>query len=503
MASSSTRTSAVVAQFHSEVQKTDLICTQGFINGKWVEAHSDKHFSVIDPATDVEIARIPDMGKSETDEAIHAALEAQRKWKKTTPLVRSNLLKKWHAAICAHTDDLAVIASAESGKPLQEAKGEVAYAAGFIDYYAHEIMHTAGFVVPPSAKGQQIIAVKEPVGVCGIITPWNFPLAMITRKLGPCLSAGCTAVVKPAAETPLSALALAKLAQEVGIPSGVINVVTSAHDRAAEIGEALSTSNDVRKLSFTGSTRVGKILMQQSAVNVKRLSLELGGNAPFIVFEDADVDAAVDGLMMSKFRNTGQTCVCSNRVFIHSAIYKEFTDKFVARVQELKIGQPRASGTQLGPLIGPAAFQKTSELVEDALSKGAVALTGGKPSAEGKNFYEATLLTGVNDTMRVWQEEIFGPVVPIFKFSTEEEVIESANCTEAGLAGYFYTQNLKRVWRVAAALECGMVGVNTGLVSNVQAPFGGVKQSGLGREGSPLGMDEYTETKLVCMGGLE
>lgn len=523
-------TRAAVAQFHSEVRKTDLICTQGFVNGKWVDAHAAKHYSVIgtfacaldvdrymcaymaliqrvyrmiDPATDQEIARVADMSAKDTHEAIQAALEAQRKWKKTTPVVRSNLLKKWHAAICEHTDDLAIIASAESGKPLQEAKGEVAYAAGFIDYYAHEIMHSAGFVVPPSAKGQQIIAVKEPVGVCGIITPWNFPLAMITRKLGPCLAAGCTAVVKPASETPLSALALAKLAQEVGIPSGVINIVPSTHGNAAAVGEALSTSNDVRKISFTGSTRVGKILMQQSASNVKRLSLELGGNAPFIVFEDADVDAAVDGLMASKFRNTGQTCVCSNRVFIHEAIYKEFSEKFVARVQQLKMGRPRDSGTQLGPLIGPAAFQKTSELVEDALSKGAVALTGGKPSSQGKNFYEATLLTGVNDSMRVWHEEIFGPVVPIFKFSTEEEVIESANCTEAGLAGYFYTQNLKRVWRVAAALECGMIGVNTGMISNVQAPFGGVKQSGLGREGSPLGMDEYTETKLVCMGGLE
>lgn len=395
-----------------------------------------------------------------------------------------------------------MIASAESGKPLQEAKGEVAYAAGFIDYYAHEILHSAGFVVPPGAQGQQILAVKEPVGVCGIITPWNFPLAMITRKLGPCLAAGCTAVVKPASETPLSALAIARLAQDAGIPPGVINVVTSPHEHSAEIGETLSLSNDVRKLSFTGSTRVGKLLMQQSASNVKRLSLELGGNAPFIVFDDADVDAAVDGLMVSKFRNTGQTCVCSNRVFVQSAIYKAFTDKLVAKVNSLKIGQPRADGTQLGPLISHAAFQKTSELVADAVSKGAKALTGGKSSAEGKNFYEATVLSGVDNTMRVWEEEIFGPIAPLFEFSTEEEVIEKANCTEAGLAGYFYTRNLSRAWRVAKELECGMVGVNTGLVSNVQAPFGGVKQSGLGREGSPLGLDEYTETKLICMAGL-
>lgn len=456
-----------------------------------------------DPATDKEIARVADMGERETHDAIQAALTAQRKWKKTTPVVRSTLLKKWYAAIQAHADDLAVIASAESGKPLPEAKGEVAYAAGFIDYYAHEIMHSNGFVVPPSAPGQQIIAVKEPVGVCGIITPWNFPLAMITRKLGPCLAAGCTAVVKPAAETPLSALALAKLAEEVGIPSGVINVVTSPHARAAEIGEALSASTDVRKLSFTGSTRVGKLLMQQSAANIKRLSLELGGNAPFIVFEDADVDAAVDGLMMSKFRNTGQTCVCSNRVFVHEAIYDAFTRKLVARVEALKMGQPRESGTQLGPLIGRAAFEKTAALVADALEHGATALTGGKPSTAGANFYEATVLANVDSSMRVWREEIFGPIAPIFPFATEAEVIEKANCTDAGLAGYFYTQDLSRAWRVAAELEVGMVGINTGLVSSVQAPFGGVKQSGLGREGSPLGLDEYTETKLVCMGGLQ
>lgn len=465
--------------------------------------HTHTHLNATDPATDKEIARVADMGERETTDAIQAALEAQRTWRKTAPPARSALLKKWYDAIMAHTDDLAIIASAESGKPLAEAKGEVAYAAGFIDFYAHEIMHSAGYVVPPSGPSQHSIAIKQPVGVCGIITPWNFPLAMITRKLGPCLAAGCTAVVKPAAETPLSALALAKLAEEAGIPAGVINVVTSPHARAAEIGETLTASNDVRKISFTGSTRVGKLLMQQSAATVKRLSLELGGNAPFIVFDDADVDAAVTGLIASKFRNTGQTCVCSNRVFIHAAIYDEFTRKLVAKVETLKMGQPRASGTQLGPLIGPAAFQKTAALVADALAHGATALTGGKPSAEGRNFYEATVLADVDSSMRVWHEEIFGPVVPVFKFETEAEVIEKANCTDAGLAGYFYTQNLSRVWRVATELECGMVGVNTGLISAVQAPFGGVKQSGLGREGSPLGLDEYTETKLVSMGGLK
>ncbi|KAH7476387.1 hypothetical protein PRIC1_000393 [Phytophthora ramorum] len=489
--------------FHAEVHNKELIQSAGFINGKWVEAHSNKHFAVMDPSTDKEIARVANMGRVETHEAIAAALAAQKKWRKTTPAARSVLLKKWHAAIVANTEDLAVIASVESGKPLPEAKGEVAYAAGFIDFYAHEIMHSGGFLPSTSAPDHKILAIKEPVGVCGIVTPWNFPLAMITRKLGPCLAAGCTAVVKPAAETPLSALALAKLAEDVGIPAGVINVVPSPNDKAAEVGGALTSSHDVRKISFTGSTRVGKLLMEQSAETVKRVSLELGGNAPFIVFEDADVDKALDGLMASKFRNTGQTCVCSNRIFIHASIYDEFAAKLVERVKKLKMGPPREEGVNLGPLIGPNAFLKTSELVEDAVTNGATALVGGKRSDIGRNFYEATVLAHVDDTMRVWSEEIFGPVVPLFKFSTEEDVIEMANGTEAGLAGYFFSQDLSRTWRVAAALDCGMIGVNTGVISNVQAPFGGVKQSGLGREGSFMGLDEYQETKMVCMGGLE
>lgn len=393
--------------------------------------------------------------------------------------------------------------SVESGKPLAEAKGEVAYAAGFIDFYAHEALTAAGFAIPATTYGQEMIAVKDPVGVCGIITPWNFPLAMITRKLGPCLAAGCTAVVKPAAETPLSALALAKLAQEVGIPDGVINIVTAPNSRAAEVGEALALSNDVRKISFTGSTRVGKILMEQSASNVKRLSLELGGNAPFIIFDDANVDAAVDGLIGAKFRNTGQTCVCPNRVFVQNGVFEEFSKKFVARVEQLKMGNPRAPGVQLGPLVSHAAFQKTAGLVADAVAKGAKAVTGGQPSSHGSNFFEATVLTNLDESMQVWTEEIFGPVVPLIPFATEEEAIEKANHTEAGLAGYFYTRSLSRAWRVARELEVGMVGVNTGVVSNVQAPFGGIKQSGLGREGSHLGMEEYTETKLIAMNVLE
>ncbi|CAI5742181.1 unnamed protein product [Peronospora destructor] len=489
--------------FHNEaLHNKELLQSAGFINGKWVEAHSNNRFAVIDPSTDKEIAHVANMGRAETNDAIAAAVNAQKKWRKTTPAARSVLLKKWHAAIVNNTDDLAIIASVESGKPLLEAKNEVAYAASFIDFYAHEIMHSNGFVASPSSPNHKIFAIKEPVGVCGIVTPWNFPLAMITRKLGPCLAAGCTAVVKPAAETPLSALALVKLAADVGIPPGVINIVPSPSDKAAEVGGALTSNRDVRKISFTGSTRIGKLLMEQSADTVKRLSLELGGNAPFIVFEDADLDHAMDGLIASKFRNTGQTCVCSNRIFIHASIYGEFAAKLVERVKKLKMGPPREEDVNLGPLIGHNAFLKTSELVEDAITKGATALVGGKSSDIGRNFYEATVLADVNSTMRVWSEEVFGPVVPLFKFSTEEEVTEMANGTEAGLAGYFFSQNQSRTWRVAAALECGMIGVNTGMISNAQSPFGGVKQSGLGREGSFMGLEEYQETKMVCLGGL-
>ncbi|CAI5741057.1 unnamed protein product [Hyaloperonospora brassicae] len=489
--------------FHSEVQHKALLQSTGFINGQWVEAHAHERFAVTDPSTDTAIAHVASMGRLETREAVAAACAAQKEWRRTTPAFRSALLQKWYAAIGSHADDLALIASLESGKPLLEARGEVAYAAGFIDFYAHEIMRASGFLPSPSARDHKIMACKEPVGVCGILTPWNFPLAMVTRKLGPCLAAGCTVVVKPAAETPLSALALAKLAEDVGLPPGVLNVVPAAHDKSAEIGETLTSSQDVRKISFTGSTRVGRLLMEQSAKTVKRLSLELGGNAPFIVFEDADVDKALDGLIASKFRNTGQTCVCSNRVFVHESIYDEFAAKLVERVKQLKMGPPRQEGVKLGPLIGHSALLKTSELVEDAVKNGAMALVGGKRSDLGRNFYEATVLANVDDTMRVWSEEIFGPIVPLFRFSSEEEVIEMANGSEAGLAGYFFSQNLSRTWRVASALECGMVGVNTGAISNVQAPFGGVKQSGLGREGSSMGLEEYQETKMICVGGLE
>ncbi|RLN97987.1 hypothetical protein BBJ28_00025232 [Nothophytophthora sp. Chile5] len=412
------------------------------------------------------------------------------------------LLKKWLTAITANINDLALIASSECGKPLAEAKWEVEYAAGVIDYFAHEVVRSSGFLIGPSQPDQKIMVTKEPVGVCGIVTPWNFPYAIVGLNLGPCLAAGCTAVIKPAAETPLSMLALAKLAKEAGIPAGVLNVVTAPRESSAEIGCVLTESVDVRKISFTGSIQVGKLLMGQSAASVKRVSLELGGNAPFIVFEDADLDKALDGLMTTKFMNTGQACIASNRVFLHSTIYDEFATKLVERVKALKMGVPRVEGVQLGPLIGPTAVQKVAGLVDDAMLHGAEALIGGKPSDLGLNFYEATVLSDVDESMRVWREEIFGPVIPLFKFSSEVEVLKKANDTEAGLAGYFFTQDMPRVFRVASELECGMVGVNGGLATHVGAPFGGVKQSGIGRENSPEGLEEYLETKMMCIGGL-
>ncbi|KAL0591447.1 hypothetical protein ABG067_001045 [Albugo candida] len=480
------------------LENQQLLQTKAFINGHWIS--SDNSFAVIDPATTKEIASVTSSRKKEVEAAIQAAKAAQETWKKTLP----TLLKKWFTAIKENANDLATICAMECGKPIEESKGEVAYAAGFIEFYAHECMRSAGFVVPPTLTGQQMLVVKEPVGICAIITPWNFPLAMITRKIGPGLAAGCCVIVKPAAETPLSAMALAKLANDVGIPPGVINILPTSHDNASEVGSILATHDDIRKLSFTGSTRVGKLLMQQSASNVKRLSLELGGNAPFIVFEDADLDQAIEGLVQSKFRNTGQTCVCSNRVFVQEDVYDTFAQKLIEQVIKLKMGNPLDSSVKLGPLISSAALKKTSELVSDALSKGAKVLTGGSVAASfGSNYYHPTVIENLTADMRIASEEIFGPVVPLFKFKTEEQVVEMANSTEFGLAGYFYSQNLKRVWRVAKSLECGMVGVNTGLISNVQAPFGGVKQSGLGREGSTLGLEEYLETKFICMSGLE
>jgi len=398
---------------------------------------------------------------------------------------------------------LAIIGSVECGKPLPEAKWELDFAVGVIEYFSHEIVRSNGFLLSPAQASQNIFVMKEPVGVCGIIAPWNFPYAILGLSLGPPLAAGCATVVKPAGETPLSMLALAKLAEEVGFPPGVLNVVTAPRERSEEVGRVLSSSPDVKKITFVGSTHAGKWLMRHVSESVKRLTLELGGNAPFIVFEDADVEKALDGLIRTKFGNTGQACIASNRVFVHSSIYDAFTCKVVERVKQLKMGLPLEEGVQLGPLIGPSAVKKVTGLVEDAVARGAKVLLGGKSSNVGTNFYEATVLTDVSEDMRIWREEIFGPVVPLFVFSSEQEVVERANDTAAGLAGYFYTQDLARIFRVAEELECGMVGVNSELVTHIGAPFGGVKESGIGREGSAEGLDEYLETKMVCLGGLQ
>ncbi|KAE9290692.1 Glutarate-semialdehyde dehydrogenase [Phytophthora fragariae] len=474
----------------------------GFIGGQWVEAAGSKHFTVEDPATELEVARVASMGAEDTHDAITAAVSAQRGWRKTTPPVRAKLLRQWAAAITANCEDLAIIGSVECGKPLAEAKWEVEFAVGVIEYFAHEVVRSSGFLISPSDPSQKILVTKEPVGVCGIVSPWNFPYAILGLSLGPPLAAGCTVVVKPAGETPLSMLALATLAEEVGVPPGVINVVTAPRERSEEVGRVLTSRTEVRKLTFAGSTQVGKWLMGQSSNTLKHLSLYLGGNAAFIVFEDADLEKAVDGLIKSKFSNTGQACIASNRVFVHSSVYDSFAAKVVARVERLKMGLPLEEGVQLGPLIGPSAVEKVSALVEDAVNHGAKVLLGGKTSGLGKNFYEATVLADVDETMRVSREEIFGPVVPLFVFSSEE-VVARANDTAAGLAGYLYTRDVARIFRVAGELECGMVAVNSELVTHVRAPFGGIMESGIGREGSSEGLQAYQETKMVCLGGLE
>ncbi|KAG7396270.1 Succinate-semialdehyde dehydrogenase, mitochondrial [Phytophthora boehmeriae] len=443
------------------------------------------------------------MGEDDTRDAIDAAALAQREWKKSTPPNRADLLKKWATAIASNADDLAVIGSMESGKPFDGVKWEIEFVVGVIEYYSHEIVRSSGFLLSPSQPSQKVIVTKEPVGVCGIVTPWNFSYAISAMSLAPALAAGCAVVIKPASETPLSTLALAQLAQEVGFPPGVINVLTASRDKAIEVTRVLTSSKDVRKISFVGSTKVGKSLLCQSAATVKRVALRLGGNAPFIVFEDADVDQALDGLMETKFSSSGQICIASNRVFVHDSIYDEFTAKLVERVKSLKMGSPFEDGVQLGPLIGPAAVKKVSGLVEDAVQRGGKVLVGGNISELGQNFFEATVLTNVDESMRLWKEEIFGPVVPLFTFSSEEEAVQKANDTPSGLAGYFYTQDTSRIFRIASELECGMVGVNGDVVKHAGVPYGGVKESGIGREGSPEGLEEYLETKMICIGGLQ
>ncbi|WP_019700606.1 NAD-dependent succinate-semialdehyde dehydrogenase [Paracidovorax oryzae] len=479
------------------LQDPSLLRGRCFVDGRWTA--SERSLAVADPATGATVGHVPRMGPAETREAIDAAHRAWPAWRARTAGERAALLARWHALILANHDDLARIMTAEQGKPLAEARGEIGYAASFIQWFAEEAKRVYGETVPAPVASQRIVVVREPVGVCAAITPWNFPAAMITRKAGPALAAGCTMVVKPASQTPLTALALAVLAERAGIPPGVLSVVTGP---AGEVGTELATNPLVRKLSFTGSTEVGRHLMQQTAATVKKVSMELGGNAPFIVFDDADLDAAVEGALVSKFRNAGQTCVCANRLYVHARVYDAFARKLVEALRALRVGPGAEEGVRIGPLIDEAAVRKVEEHIADAVAGGAQVALGGRRHALGRSFFEPTVLTGVTQSMRVAREETFGPLAPLFRFDTEDEVVAMANDTEFGLASYFYARDIGRAWRVAERLEYGMVGVNTGLISNEVAPFGGIKQSGLGREGSRHGMDDYLTLKYINMAGI-
>jgi succinate-semialdehyde dehydrogenase/glutarate-semialdehyde dehydrogenase len=470
-----------------------------YIDGAWTGADSGGTFAVTDPATGAEIARVPDMGVAETRRAIDAAAKAFPVWRKRTAKERSDVLRRFHDLMMADQERLARLMTSEQGKPLAEARGEVAYAASFLSWFAEEARRAYGDIIPSHRPDGRIVVLKEPVGVVAAVTPWNFPLAMITRKLGPALAAGCTMVVKPAEDTPLSAFALAELAEKAGVPAGVFNVVTG--DPATVVG-TLMKSPVVRKVSFTGSTAVGKLLMRQAADTVKRISLELGGNAPLIVFDDADIDLAVKGAIASKYRNTGQTCVCANRLLVQDGIYDRFAAALTKAVQGLKVAPGTEEGSTQGPLINEDALRKVKQHVADALAKGGQLTTGGKPAALGGLFYEPTVILEAKPDMQIAHEETFGPVAALFRFKTDEEAIQLANATETGLSAYFFTASLKRAWKVAEALEAGMIGINEGVISTEVAPFGGVKESGLGREGSRYGIEEYLEMKYVLFGGL-
>ncbi len=479
-----------------QLKNDALFRQQAFINGVWCDADSKQTHEVLNPATGEVIGTVPMMGSDETRRAIEAADIAQSTWSKKTGKERSTVLRRWHTLIAENIEDLAVLMTHEQGKPLVEAKGEIQSGLDYLEWFAEEAKRIYGDFIPGHMADKRLIVIKQPVGVTAAITPWNFPHSMISRKAGPALAAGCPMIVKPAMETPYSALAMAYLAQQAGIPDGIYSVVTG--DPVA-IGEEMTTNALVKKISFTGSTRVGKILMKQCADTVKKMSMELGGNAPFIVFDDADIDAAVAGAMMSKYRNSGQTCVCANRLFVQAGVYEAFTKKLAEQVRAIKVGNGLDDGVMQGPLISQAAADNAEALVADAKDKGATVLCGGQRVEADKNFFEPTILTHVNNDMRIANEEIFGPIAPIFKFETDEEGIALANRTEYGLAGYFYSRDIGRVWRIAEALEVGMVGVNTGMLTTELAPFGGVKESGLGREGSKYGIEEYVETKYICM----
>lgn len=480
-----------------QLKNSGLFKQQVFIDGQWLEAEQNKSFAVINPATGETIAHVPSVSEQQVVKAVEAADQALQSWKQTTAKERSILLKKWYQLMIEHQEDLAIILSTEQGKPITESRGEILYGASFIEWFAEEAKRTYGDVIPHDKQGRRLLVIRQPVGVVAAITPWNFPNAMITRKVGPALAAGCTVVIKPASETPLSALALVALAEEAGIPKGVINVVTGS---AREIGGILTQHPLVRKISFTGSTAIGKLLMQQCSSTMKKISMELGGNAPFIVFEDADLDKAVEGAIASKFRNSGQTCVCTNRILVQNSIYDTFVEKLAAAVAKLKVAPAFEPGAEQGPLINEKAVEKVQQHIDDATSKGAKVIYGGQRHQLGQTFFEPTVLTDVTPDMQVAQDETFGPLAPVFRFTEEAEAIRMANDTEFGLASYIYTQNLSRAWRVSEALEYGMVGINEGLISTEVAPFGGIKESGCGREGSKYGIEDYQELKYLCMG---
>ncbi len=490
---------APLVQEKLALKDASLLRQQCYLDGQWVDADGKGTIPVVNPATGGVLGTIPRMGAAETRRAIAAADAAWPAWRSKTAKERATILRRWFDLMMASQDDLALIMTAEQGKPLAEAKGEIAYAASFIEWFAEEGKRTYGEVIPTVAADRRLVVIKQPVGVCAAITPWNFPAAMITRKAAPALAAGCTMVLKPATQTPYSAFALAVLAERAGVPKGVFSVITGS---SAEIGGELTASPVVRKLTFTGSTEVGAKLMAQCAPTIKKLSLELGGNAPFIVFDDADLDAAVEGAMASKYRNAGQTCVCANRLLVQEGVYEAFVQKLAAKVSGLKVGNGQEAGVTTGPLIDEAAVQKVEEHVSDALAKGGRVVAGGKRHALGGLFYEPTIIADVTTAMKVTREETFGPVAPVFRFKTEAEAIAMANDTEFGLASYFYARDMGRIWRVAEGIESGMVGINVGIISNEVAPFGGVKQSGLGREGSRHGIEEFMEVKYLCMGGI-
>jgi succinate-semialdehyde dehydrogenase/glutarate-semialdehyde dehydrogenase len=482
-----------------QLKDMSLFRQQCYINGEWVDADSKATLAVHNPADGQQLGTVPNVGAAETARAIEAANAAWPAWRAKTAKERAACLRKWHDLMMASQEDLAILMTVEQGKPLAESRGEIAYGASFIEWFAEEAKRVYGDTIPAPAADRRIVVIKQPIGVCAAVTPWNFPNAMITRKAGPALAAGCTMVIKPASATPYSALALCELAERAGIPKGVLSVVTGA---SGPIGMELTTNPLVRKFTFTGSTEIGKQLMRQCASTVKKVSLELGGNAPFIVFDDADLDSAVEGAMASKYRNTGQTCVCANRLFVQDGVYEAFAKKFADKVGQMKVGNGLEEGVVQGPLIDMKAVEKVEEHISDALSKGARVVIGGKRHEKGGQYFQPTVLADVTTAMKVTREETFGPVAPLYHFKTEEELLRLANDTEFGLAAYFYSRDIGRVWRVAEGLESGIIGINVGIISTEVAPFGGVKESGIGREGSKYGIEEFLEVKYLCMGDI-